>query len=285
MAEVLVVANETLGGRKLIDVVRARAQRAQQAGEEMSWRLVVPQTWPDRGAIVYAEAVRDAAQVRVDLARQFMAEEGLDVHGEVGDPDPFTAVMDAVGEHQPDEIVVSTRPLTTSGWLRRDLVERIRQATGLPVEHVVSDVESEGLPVPETLVVANKTAGGAELLEHLKAKAKDAERHLFIVVVPLEDSERSGGAADRAARERLNAMLAEMREAGIVCAGMIGDPDPFTAVMNTVQSFHATDVVISTHPATRSGWMRGDLIERVRKATGLPVEHVVVEKVPEGAQA
>jgi hypothetical protein len=42
-----------------------------------------------------------------------------------------------------DEIIVSTFPQQRSGWLRRDLVERLRKDTGLPLEHVVSDVAAE----------------------------------------------------------------------------------------------------------------------------------------------
>jgi hypothetical protein len=60
----------------------------------------------------------------------------------------------------------------------------------------------------------------------------------------------------------------------MVCAGMIGDPDPYTATMNALQFFRVNDIVISTLPATRSGWMRADLIERVRRATRKDVEHV-----------
>jgi hypothetical protein len=44
--------------------------------------------------------------------------------------------------------------------------------------------------------------------------------------------------------------------------------------MNALQFFRVDDVIISTLPATRSGWMRADLIERVRKATGKPVAHI-----------
>jgi hypothetical protein len=61
---------------------------------------------------------------------------------------------------------------------------------------------------------------------------------------------------------------------GLIAAGMIADPDPYTATMNALQFFRVDDVIISTLPATRSGWMRADLIERVKKATGKPVEHV-----------
>ena len=52
---------------------------------------------------------------------------------------------------------------------------------------------------------------------------------------------------------------------------MIADPDPYAATMNALQLFRVDDVVISTLPATRSGWMRADLIERVRRASGKPV--------------
>jgi hypothetical protein len=44
--------------------------------------------------------------------------------------------------------------------------------------------------------------------------------------------------------------------------------------MNALQFFRVDDIVISTLPATRSGWMRADLIERVRRAANKPVEHV-----------
>jgi hypothetical protein len=65
-----------------------------------------------------------------------------------------------------------------------------------------------------------------------------------------------------------------MKAEGFLVAGMIADPDPFTATMNALDLFHVDDVVISTLPATRSGWLRADLIERVKRATSVPVEHV-----------
>jgi hypothetical protein len=58
-------------------------------------------------------------------------------------------------------------------------------------------------------------------------------------------------------------------------SGMVGDPDPFTAIMNALQYFRVDDIVISTFPETKSGWLREDLIERVQRASGKPVEHVV----------
>ena len=57
--------------------------------------------------------------------------------------------------------------------------------------------------------------------------------------------------------------------------GLFGDPDPFTAISHALQYFRGDDIVISTFPETKSGWLRTDLIERVRRATGKPVEHVI----------
>jgi hypothetical protein len=268
MREVLVIANRTLGGAKLLAAVRARA-----AGGNVRFRLVVPQSKPSAGLVIYDEAVRESAQVRVDLAMSAVTGEGIDATGEVGDPDPFLAAMDAIAERRPDEVILSTHPATQSGWLRRDLVERIENASGLPVEHIVTDIEQEGLPFKVTLVIANKTSSGEDLLEHLKRKAEHEGQHLFIAVVPQQNR---SGTAPREARARLAAMLDRLHTAGLLSSGMIGDPDPYTATLNALELFRVDDVVISTLPGERSGWMRANLIERVSHATSAKVEHVVV---------
>jgi hypothetical protein len=274
MARILIVANETVGGAKLIETVRAR-----HAQGDADFALVVPQNRPPHGPIIYDEAVRDAAQVRVDLAQQFLGAEGIDLVGEVGDEDPFQATMDAIDDFRPDEIIVSTHPITQSGWLRKDLVERIRDASGLPVEHVVVDLAQEGLPFTVTLVVANRTVGGHELLEKMKERAAQEGEHLFIVVVPQE-----GGLGHHVAqaRERVRKVLENLRGEGLLVAGMIGDPDPYTAAMNALHRFRVSDVIISTLPAERSGWLRAHLPERIADAARIPVDHVVVEV--EGAE-
>jgi uncharacterized protein (DUF433 family) len=277
MRTVLVVANETIGGKPLIDAVRRYAEE-----EATRFVLVVPQTRPRAGYVIYDDSVFDAAQTRVDLAVGFVRSEGMDAVGEVGDPDPYTATMDAVREYDPDAIIISTYPESRSGWMRRDLVDRIRAASGVPVEHVVADIDNEGQSFHTTLAVANRTASGDELLGALKAKAqaeRDQRERLFIVLVPQEGG---GGASARRARTRLSLVLGRLREAGLTAAGMIGDPDPFTAIMNALQYFHVDDIVISTFAETKSGWLRADLIERVRSATGKAVEHVVQ---PVGASA
>jgi hypothetical protein len=268
---ILVVANQTIGGAKLLDLVRERAKEP-----DTSFTLVVPMTSPRSGYVIYEDAVRDSAQVRLDLALSYLRSEDIVASGELGDEDPYTATLDALREYEPDEVIISTLPQSSSGWLRRDLIERIQDATTAPVTHVISDIDAEGLPFEVTLVVANVTAGRGKLRGRMKEIAEEAsDDMLFIVVVPLQA--HNDGRAAAVARARLGNTLDRMRREGLRVAGMLGDPDPYTATMNALQFFHVSRIVISTLPATKSGWMRSDLIERVRKASNVEVEHVVAE--------
>ena len=276
MAAILILASETIGGGELLDAVRKRA-----AEGDARFYVVVPQTRPRHGAVIYDEAVRDSAQVRVDLMLAFMRDEGIEGTGEVGDADPFNAAMDAIGAHGIDEVIISTLPATVSGWLRRDLIERLENETGLPVTHVVVDVDSEGLPFDVTLVLANQTAAGGELVQHLEKLANEGPRR-FIVVVPQGSGD---GRAVRAARERLGQLLESLRSDKIVAAGMIGDPDPYTAAMNALQYFHISEVVISTLPSNRSAWVEKGLIEKIERESGKPVQHVEAKEEPSEVKA
>jgi hypothetical protein len=267
MTDILVLANETIGGKNLLDAV---LRRRDEAGGDARFHVVVPQTRPRHGNVIYDDAVRDSAQVRVDLALAFMQDEGIEGTGEVGDADPYNAVLDVINERHIDELLVSTLPASASGWLRRDLIDRLREGTNLPVEHVVVDLAAEGLPFAVTLVVANQTAASPELRDHLRKLAEEGP-HRFIVVVPLESKD---GNATSEARERLAQLISSLDDAGIVAAGMIGDPDPYTAAMNAVQYFRLSDIVISTLPEDESKWMADKLVDRVSAAANLPVEHI-----------
>jgi hypothetical protein len=272
---ILVVASQTIGGAKLLELVRQRAQE----DEDTSFTLVVPLTRPRSGYVIYDDAVRDAAQVRLDLALSYLRGEDIVAGGDIGDEDPYTATIDAIHEYKPDEVIISTLPQASSGWLRRDLIERIQDSTDVPVTHVVSDIDAEGLPFQVTLVVANVTAGRGKLRARMKEIAAEADDMRFIVVVPLEA--RRDGRAAAVARARLGNTLDKMRREGLLVAGMIGDPDPYTATMNALQFYRVSRIVISTLPVTKSGWMRSDLITRVSKATNIDVEHVVAESAAE----
>ena len=269
MTRILVVANETVAGRPLIDAVKRAAE-----GEEAQVHVVCPQNDPKAGYVIYDDHVREAAETRLALTLALLREAGIQADGEVMDPDPYSAVMDALGEHDYDQIIVSTHPETRSGWLRQGLVDRLKRASRRPVEHVVVDLDTERDDLKRTLVVANQTIGGPELLETLKRmNAEEARR--FVVICPMSES---NGDSESDAAARLAHTLGELQAAGLQAVGQVVHPDPYTAIQHALQFYGPDDIVISTFPETRSGWLRADLIGRVRTSTGKPVEHVVSEE-------
>jgi hypothetical protein len=270
MNRVLVVANETVAGKPLIDAVKRRS-----GSDGIHVHVISPQNQPKHGYVVYDEHVRDAAKNRLEITLALLREAGIEADGEVMDPDPYSAVMDALGEQDYDEIVVSTHPETRSGWLRQGLVDRLQRAARRPVEHVVVDLDAERDDVKRTLVVANETVSSPNLLKALKRKAEEEPRR-FIVIAP--QSAQSGENGESDAHERLAQTLKGMEDAGLQAVGQVADPDPFTAIQNALQFYAPDDIVICTFPETRSGWLRADLVGRVQASTGKPVEHVVSEE-------
>ena len=273
---ILVVANETVGGRALIDKVKQRAVQSVQQMQPYLVHVICPQNQPKHGYVLYEDSIRTAAENRLQTTLAQLRQAGVAAEGEVVDPDAYSAITDAVDHFHPQEIIISTHPETRSGWLRRDLVERVRSDTGLPVEHVVVDLDADRAEVTHTLVVANQTVEGAPLLGLLKEKAAESP-HRFTVICP------QSGSGDTDAHERLAAMLEDLEEEGLEGVGQVMHPDPFTSIQNALQFYAVDEIVISTFPDERSGWMRGDLVNRVKRITSKPVEHVVV--TPEQARA
>ncbi|HWL33128.1 MAG TPA: hypothetical protein VNP89_05945 [Gaiellaceae bacterium] len=132
---ILVVANETVLGEPLLERIREKAR----AGRT-SFLIISPQSDPEQGS--HPEAERRLRKVLTQLRA-----EGIEVHGQVAHPDPYTAAMHAVRDERVDAILVSTFPEQRgSSWLRRDLVGRLTSEAKVPVEHVVvepSNAEDE----------------------------------------------------------------------------------------------------------------------------------------------
>lgn len=263
--QILVVANETVVGTELIDAVKRHASEG-----DVSVHVISPQNTPKHGYVIYEDTVREAAETRLKMTVEALREAGIEATGEVEDPEPYSAIMDALGERDFDEIILSTHPETRSGWLRQGLVDRVQQASSLPVEHVVVDLDTDRNTVMRTLVVANQTVGGEPLIRQLEELAEEAP-HRFIVICP------SSGDEDGAA-ERLAATLDRLKEEGLEAVGQMTHPDPYTAIQNAVQFYAPDEIVISTFEETRSGWLRSDLVGRVQATTNTPVMHVVSEE-------
>jgi hypothetical protein len=130
-ASVLVVANRTAGSDELLRALRERAEQG-----PASFHLVVPATARGVSWVADMNAGTDAAEHDLDGALERLRGAGLDIDGEIGDPDPVAAVQDAANQHSYDEVIVSTLHKHVSKWLKLDLPSKAAHATGLPVTHV-----------------------------------------------------------------------------------------------------------------------------------------------------
>jgi phosphopantetheine adenylyltransferase len=264
---ILVVANETLAGDELVDAVRSRA-----AQSPVRALVIAPVNEPRAGYVVYEDSRRAAAGRRLDRTTARLRQEGIPAHGSVVEGGPLAAVQDALAQERIDELIVSTHPEATSGWLRkRNLLDEIRNAAGhRPVTHVVSDVARQKGEA-NVLVIANETVLGAELLDRIRARAAEGPS-AFLIVSPQSDPDVSDHPE---AERRLREALSTLRSEGIEVHGQVAHPDPYTAAMQVVGDERVDEIVVSTFPGERSGWLRRDLVGRLRKDAGVPVEHVI----------
>ncbi len=238
--------------------------------------VLAPINQPQRGYVVYEDTRRAAAGRRLERALEQLREAGIRANGMVVDCEPAPAARDALAQLEPPvtEIVVSTFPERKSGWLRRNIVDQIRRsAGGIPVEHVVSEPTAAEGGQTNVLVLANETVIGKPLLDRIRARAAEGNTG-FLIVSPQSDP--TAGAHPEADR-RLRRALTELRSEGINVHGQVAQPDPFSAAMEAFEEEPLDEILVSTFEQGRSGWLRRDLVERLKCATKLPVEHVVVE--------
>jgi len=277
---VLVIANETVAGKRLIDALQRRRREG-----PLRVTVITPVNQPREGYVVYEDTRRASAGRRLERTLEALREADIPASGMVVEADPVAAVRDAIAtlEPTPDEIVVSTHPRQKSGWLRRNVVERIeRAADGRPVEHVVVDLDEEDDGLSNVLVVANETVVGEPLLEKIRERAQKGPS-AFLIVCPQSDLSMS---EHPDAERRLRRALTVLRGEGIDVHGQIAHPDPYTAAVHAVQDEKIDEIIVSTFPGEKlSNWLRGDLVNRLRKQTNLPVEHVEVAPEAEAAPA
>jgi len=264
---ILVVANETAVSRSLVDLLVTKA-----ADGPVRVTVLAPVSEPRQGYVVYYDTRRAAARRRLDRTLDRLREAGVPANGVVVEADPVSALRDAIDQLEPNEIIVSTHPQKQSGWLRRNMVDQMRRVAGSrPFEHVVVDLEAEHGPA-NVLVVANQTVLGEPLLAKIRERAAKSPAS-FLIISPQGDAEGSYEAAEK----RLLRAVTLLRGEGLDVHGQISHPDPYAAVMQTLEDERVNEIIVSTFPGARSGWLRRDLLGRLRADTKLPLEHVEVD--------
>jgi len=136
---VLVIANETVGGRALREVIHERTE-----GKPSRVRVVSPAlNSPLKHWVSDSDEARAEAYRRLDASLAALRDDGIDADGEVGDSEPLQAIEDALRTFGPDEIVISTHPEGRSNWLERGVVSGARERFAVRITHVVVDLEAE----------------------------------------------------------------------------------------------------------------------------------------------
>jgi hypothetical protein len=264
---VLVVANETAASKSLVDLIEEKA-----AGGHVRVTVIAPVTQPQQGYVVYYDTRRAAARRRLDKTLEVLRAAGVPANGVVVETDPVSALRDAIEQLEPDEVIVSTHPQQKSGWLRRNMVDQMRRVAGqLPFTHTVVDLQAEH-GERNVLVVANQTLLGDALLDKIRARAASGPAS-FLIVAPQGESEGSYQEAEK----RLLRAVTLLRGDGLDVHGQISHPDPYSAAMQTIGDERVDEIIVSTFPNARSGWMRRNLVQRLRDDAKVPVDHIEVD--------
>jgi hypothetical protein len=120
------------------------------------------------------------------------------------------------------------------------------------------------------LVVANVTVTSAELLGEMTARA-ERQPTTFTLIVPATPF----GGGRRAALQKLEEAIRQLREKGLEVDGSVGDADPIVAVTEAWDPKLFDEIIVSTLPLRFSKWLHAGLPERIERLTGAPVTHVV----------
>ncbi len=126
------------------------------------------------------------------------------------------------------------------------------------------------------LVIANVTATSGDLVAALKVRG--AQRPTaFTLIIPATPF----GGGREAAHEQLAQAVAQLREAGLEAEGSVGNGDPLVAVIEAWDPKRYDEIILSTLPMRFSKWLHAGLPERIERATGAPVTHLVSQHKPE----
>jgi hypothetical protein len=138
-SRILVIANETVGGRVLTDLISEKS-----AGSRANVLVVAPTlVTPLERLTSDEDPGRSAAQERLDASLAKLRALGVDASGEIGDVEPLQAIEDALRTFGPDEIIISTHPEGRSHWLETGVVTGARERFAVPITHVVVDLDAE----------------------------------------------------------------------------------------------------------------------------------------------
>jgi hypothetical protein len=137
-----VVANVALAGDALRDRILATA------AEHTEFDILAP-VLSSRLHYNVTDIDDELAEARDRLRRSLAWANriGIAARGEVGGPNPTTALADELRDFSADEVIVVTHPRDAETWQEQGELERLRRELSVPVWHVaVDDAVAEAAP-------------------------------------------------------------------------------------------------------------------------------------------
>jgi hypothetical protein len=128
----LVVANEALAGSELRELI------LRDGREHVEVDVLAP-VLASRIHYVASDIDRELAEARrrLECSLAWARAQKIVARGEVGDPNPATALEDELRIFAADEVIVVTHPRDRETWQERGELARLRRELDVPVTHVI----------------------------------------------------------------------------------------------------------------------------------------------------
>jgi hypothetical protein len=261
---ILVVAKDTITGKSLLDATR-------ELGTHGHWRFTFVSP-------AESDAEKVALTRRHALATAVLGAADIPASGKIVTGELVQAIARAAQDEHAHEIMIATYPLGESQWLRQDLVDRVRKATGLPVSHVtVSHKEARAtLDEPglgHVMVVAQDAVGGETLLDEIRRRA-DRSPARFTLVLPAEVPSPAWGDDANVLRgnavERVHHAVEELQRSGVAVQGEVVDGGIVAGTRETVGVYRPDEILVVASSSQDLTALRG-------LARGASVDQVVLD--------
>jgi hypothetical protein len=166
---VVAIVTDELHGSESVQQLLANAD-----GDGVEVRVVVPavEATPLRHTLGDVEGPRAQAEERLERNLKMLRESGVEVSGEVGDPDPVQAAQDALLKGPADEVLIFEHAEGEAEWYEKGLYERAQESIEPPLRLVV--LEGGDNQHSDHVVTVEETGEG--------------------VINPIADKEVAGGA-------------------------------------------------------------------------------------------
>lgn len=137
---VIAVVTDELHGPEPIEQLQANAN-----GDGVEVRLVIPAVEASafRHTLGDIDEPKKQAEARLEKNLKLLREKGVEVSGEVGDPDPVQAAQDALLKGPADEVLIFEHADGQAQWYEDGLLERAQESIEPPMRMIVLETGSD----------------------------------------------------------------------------------------------------------------------------------------------